>query len=306
MESSNNKAVILATIGGACLLLGSIIASNWVTVPADTDQTRESQPSPDMDRQTFSMDSAEIAPGSTTEWQRSILDSGPERRNITTNESSATSTRRDPSATLTGRFGMSLVEESLLTQQEGRSAEDVDAAIDRMVAEVLAETREDEYTVDDLQIVSTTDDSIRAYLNQASETIGEYGTHDLPDEITLFERAVRSSDESAYAQLEQIAGAYGQLRDAYLSIPVPTRYYRTHLNMVNVFNVLHTGILDMTAAESDPLRAYVRLQRYPDDIDGLNYALISMGMQVYENQELFSTNAEAAYFLTYLPNLNSN
>lgn len=306
MESSNNKAVILATIGGACLLLGAIVASNWVTIPADTGQSDEPQPAPDMDRQTFSMDSAEIAPESTTEWQQSILDNSPQRRNFTTSEPTATTTRRDPSATLTGRFGMSLVEESLLTQQEGRSQEDVEAAIDRMVAEVLAESRADVYTVDDLQVVRNTDENIRTYLNQAAITIDEYGTSDLPDEVTLFQRAVRDSDQSAYGQLEQVANAYAELRDAYLELPVPTRYYKTHLNMVNVFNVLHNGILDMAAAESDPLRAYVRLQRYPDDADGLNYALMSMGMQVYENQELFNPNSEAVYFMTFLPNFTSN
>ncbi len=292
MDTRNTKPVILATIVGMGLLLGSIVVSNRIDSPfAGQTEPERSMP----DRQTIATGEA---PGQRMQtWQDELLDTRPQRSYITVDETGEyVVPERDPNATLTGRFGVSLVEEILLSD-----GEDVDAAINRVVENIINETRDELYVVEDLQLTRTNDDAIKTYFNEAAETLQRHGIQNETNEMRIFSQALRTNDPDTYARLLPIAATYGDMRDALLELTVPTRYYETHLNLINTFNMLHNGLTDMAHTEEDPLRAYVRYQRYPDDMYGLSMSMVSMAMHVVKNDGLFDYYDTATFFFNYLP-----
>ena len=299
MQADSSKYTILASVVGSALVLIAIVAGNRIEVTQSPSVTGENTSAHTvMDRNIQTSETEQ-------NWEDNISASNRNARldqgNISDEEDERPIRTRDEiSQTVTGRFSVSLLEDTLLNQSGDATEEDVQDAIDNIVDQVIQETRANTYTLDDISVTRNTDENTRDYFNAAADVINQSDAVE-GDEMTLFNRMVERNDESARRSLERISASYLEMRDAYLELAVPTRYYKSHINIINVFTALGEGLSDMAAAEDDPLLAYVRMERYPDDADGLYYAMLSMGMHVYENQSAFSQNAEAAYFLTYLP-----
>ena len=306
MQADSSKYTILATVVGSALVLIAIVVSNRIET-TQSESVTESGTSPDRgierniqtspteqdweDDMLIQNQNARLAQGRVSEDEE---DTRPRR------------SREEISQTMTGRFSMSLLEETLLNQSGEATEEDVQAAIESIVDQVIQETRANMYTVDDIALTRNSDEATRDYFNAAADIILSQEAVVETDEMTLFNRMIEQNDDSAQQSLEHIATTYLDIRDAYLELTVPTRHYKAHLNIINVFTALGEGLTDMAAAEDDPLLAYVRMERYPDDADGLHYALLSMGMLVYDNEGLFEPNSDAVYFMTFLPNFTSN
>ena len=306
MQADSSKYTILATVVGSALVLIAIVVSNRIEVT-------QSQSTPEADDSTQrSVERNMHVSDADQDWEEDLV-----TRNQTTRltqsrisedeeDTRPRRSREEISQTMTGRFSVSLLEDTLLKQSGEATDEDIQAAIANIVDQVVQETRANMYTLDDIQVARNTDETTRDYFNAAADIILSQEEAIESNEMTLFNRMVEQNDESARQSLERIAASYLDMRDAYLELTVPTRHYKAHLNMINVFNALGEGLTDMAAADDDPLLAYVRMERYPDDADGLYYALLSMGMLVYDNENLFNPNSDAVYFMTFLPNFTSN
>lgn len=310
MQEKHTNSVVLAVIVGMCLVLGAVVVGGRVDTPFGFGSANDAAPEDTPEPEQQAVTSVDRDPANYDTWQEDLLSERSYRGRVQTSgtetdtptEPEAASEDRDLESTLTGQFSVALARDILLAE-EVDSEEEVNERINEMVDTIVAEAADDLYEMESVTVLETTDEATRTYFNAAGEAILEHDLRDIDNELALFSRAIQDEDPAAYADLERIATMYGDLRDAYLDTPVPTRFSETHLDLINVFHQLHNSLHDMANATEDPVRAYIRLERYPMVAESLLYTNASMGMYVELHESLFATDDPARYFLAYLPNL---
>lgn len=299
MEQRATTGVLLAVIIAACLLLGSLLYSNWKPFLNGEEATAPTTEMATPERVTTNTTS------DSEEWRSTLArtQTAPQPNTSNSADTPDPSSRPAPD-TLTAQFGNALATDVLFATDEEPSPEATQAAIDEVVADIIAQTREELYTENDIIVVPSTTENRVTYLNEVASTIQRLAVVDGPNEGDLFQRALEDGDVTAYAELRAISDVYADLRDAYLDIPAPEAYAKTHTDITNVFNMLHAGLRDIAAAPEDPLRAYIRSQRYLDDARGLNFSLMRLGAYTYQQQEQLAEDAPAWYFAQFLQDLD--
>ncbi len=184
-----------------------------------------------------------------------------------------------PPTTLTGRLGVSLVEDMLRVKIGGPVAKTTEQILQENVAEIRSTAITDDiYDIRDIRLgVDTSNDAIRTYGNALAEIVFRYNVHGLEGELDLlFNQVTSQGAVDNTRNLRALASMYKNYRDATLALVVPPQFARPHLDLINVYNALYLNIASMAEAEVDPLASLVRLRRYEEDVQGLGLALANI------------------------------
>lgn len=180
----------------------------------------------------------------------------------------------EPPTTLTGRFAEDFLE-GLITESAGRELTDEEkVAFAADAAADLAKAVPDKlYTRADLRIVADTSTTARREYGNTVGSILIAHNVESDSELEILKQALSSNNPELLAQLTTIANAYGRIVRDLAATPAPTSLAKEHLDLVNTFSIIETGIRAMGTTFDDPLKSLLRIQRYQEDAAGLFYAI---------------------------------
>jgi hypothetical protein len=217
----------------------------------------------------------------------------------------ATSTYTPPD-TLTGELGINFMESIIRARGYGPFGRSEEEVIGDTINILSTATAHELYDTPDIQIIRPWEDQDIA--NYANTVAGAILKNDLPNiegELYILQDILTSNNTGRITELNSLAEAYKQNRDAVLATPVPAFLVKEHLDLINTLHAIHKDIEAMAAAVDDPAFALLRLKRYEDDATGLGLALENMLMGLVEYSDLFTTNDPAMLFIMFSPNQNN-
>lgn len=210
-----------------------------------------------------------------------------------------------PPTTLTGQFGVSLMEGLIVAKGGGpvvRSEAEVVADLATELGKVASSDKI--YAVGDIIIVSdNSDQAIRSYGNELASILINESDVSLDNELLLLQDYLEAGEAGDPKKLQALAEVYKNYRDKTLTTPVPRRFVKEHLDLINVYHAMHKDIEAMTFFQKDPLLPFVRIKRYEDDVDGLSLALTNIYNAIVPYAKLFEINDPALLFANF-NNLN--
>lgn len=206
-----------------------------------------------------------------------------------------------PPETLTGQLGVSLME-GLITI---KGASSLGKTEEMVVAESIKKlekiaTADKIYDVRDIIITKdSSDEAIRTYGNTLANILITKSIPGLDNELLILKNQLESNDPKGKETLTALAGVYKDYRDSTLNTPVPERFVKTHLDLVNVYNAVYNDIETMTKASNDPMLPYVRLKRYEDDIQGMALAFTNAYNALVPYARVFKADDPAMVFANF-------
>ncbi len=206
-----------------------------------------------------------------------------------------------PPDTVTGQFGVALMEEVILAELGGPFTKETDQ-ITSDAAERLKKvvTNDTIYTIKDIRISSvSSDQTIREYGNALAKILLDSSDPNLRNEIVILAEFVTDKRTDNSEELQKIASIYKDYRDKTLALPVPRKFTKEHLDLVNVYHALYMNIDAMTKVNSDPVLPFLRLKRYEDDVAGLGLALRNVYDALVPYARVFSVDDEAVYLVNF-------
>ncbi len=194
--------------------------------------------------------------------------------------------------TLTKQLGISLME-GLITAKGGgpivRTQEQVVADLTKQISNtVSADTI---YQLSDITLTtSTSTDDIRLYGNTMASILINESAPGVDSEINLLKEYVEAGEAADPTNLKKIATVYKNYRDKSLATPVPRRFAKQHLDLINVYHAMTKNIEAMTVANEDPLLPLLRIKRYQEDVQGLALALNNLYVAIVPFASVFEQN----------------
>lgn len=205
--------------------------------------------------------------------------------------------------TLTGKTSISMMKNMLLTMSNPNLAGNEDMLANVTAERVLSEMNTTAITLEEVVVENRT---ARSYANEAANIILENDLVGMEHEITILNKALRSDDPTPhYQDLADLATMYQTITDELKQLGVPAELSEEHVYLVNAFNAMAGSLQDISQTESDPMRAYVRLNRYTEDVKYLEFAMQNLAFALIRTQESFQANDPALMFSTLLPDINS-
>lgn len=205
--------------------------------------------------------------------------------------------------TLTGKTSISMMKNMLLTMSNPNLAGNEDMLANVTAERVLSEMNTTTITLEEVVVENRT---ARSYANEAANIILENDLVGMEHEITILNKALRSDDPTPhYQDLADLATMYQTITDELKQLGVPAELSEEHVYLVNAFNAMAGSLQDISQTESDPMRAYVRLNRYTEDVKYLEFAMQNLAFALIRTQESFQANDPALMFSTLLPDINS-
>ncbi len=205
--------------------------------------------------------------------------------------------------TLTGKIGVSFIEEIILAkgyEEFGPSTEEV---IDSTVNTIIKSTEDKIYDIKEITIIKTTDSgSVRAYANAHASALIDNNVPDLRDPLVILKEVVDGKTDPGLKELETLSEVYRKIRDSVLRIPVPSTLAKEHLDLINIYNALHEDLKGMGKSGEDPLVALVRLRRYEDDTLALGLALQNLGRTLKKYNFEYTESDPSVVFLAFILN----
>ena len=208
--------------------------------------------------------------------------------------------------TLTRQLGVSLMEGLIAAKGGGavmRSESQVVADLTEQIGKTAASDKI--YELGDITMISSTaDDDIRTYGNEMASILINESAPGLESEIILLKNFVEAGEEADPTDLQTVAAVYKNYRDKSIAIPVPRRFAKQHLDLINVYNAMYKNIDTMTKTTEDPLLPFVRLKRYEEDVQGLSLALNNLYNAIVPHAKVFEMNDPAVLLVNFNnPNL---
>lgn len=214
-----------------------------------------------------------------------------------------------PPDTLTGKVGVSFMQNVLTAKTRGQVGRTNEQIITNTVNQIKTEGTKDKiYSVRDVSVTKdVSENSIKNYGNAMAKAITNNqidrkirSQMEILDDITK-NGVATEEDISDFKILSKIY--LGTLNDS-LNVPVPNIFLKEHLDLINVYNALYYDAEGMSEAVNDPLLALVRAKRFNDDSTGMRIALENMYLALEKSSYTFTTNDSALLFLSFAPNIN--
>jgi hypothetical protein len=208
-----------------------------------------------------------------------------------------------PPTTLTGRLGVSFVQEALEARTYGPFARTDEEIITDVVTELETETRISLYDTVDVSIVENwTTADIRNYANAMAGAIERNNVEGLDGELEILNDIIVKGNTERISELTKLALVYRRTRDDSLLVPVPSIFVKQHLDLINTYNAIYNSIDGMTLTINDPMVSLVRIKTYEDDALGLRLALENMYTALEPYANLFTVNDAGVMFAYFSPN----
>ena len=224
-------------------------------------------------------------------------------RNLTTvNIDQESSENYEIPDTLTAKASISLIKNMILSMGNEKLAQQSDTLAQVTAQRAIIEMRTEAVTLADIKTGNIT---ARNYANTAAEIILENDLQGMENEITLLNRALPEGEGGdSYEQLDRLATMYNNITDELAGLTVPPELAQEHVYLINAFNAMGASLTDMGQTEIDPMRTYIRLNRYTEDVKAMEFAMQNLAMALINTQEEFRPNDPALLFASLLPKVN--
>lgn len=281
-------------IAGAFLIGGALIVGSFVLSKNAADGSQEgSVVVATIERSHMNVDDTNN--DGVPDWQESLLRAEPII--IQSTSTSETEVYERPK-TVTGKFALTFFESLLRSKIYGAFGDTPEEVIDESTEALAKEAQDVLFIEDDLSIIESTDANIlRAYGNHIAQ-IALSQKSDTQNEAIILQDALRYNEPERLAELEPIATSYVSIVKQMLEAPVPKKYVRHHLNLLNAYNAIREDVRGMQKIYDDPLYTFIRVKRYPDDVLGMYNALSELFDALYLVDGIEFTNGEQGKALT--------
>ncbi|MFT5832001.1 MAG: hypothetical protein ACI9SY_000382 [Candidatus Paceibacteria bacterium] len=210
--------------------------------------------------------------------------------------------------TLTGQVGIGFIEDYFRSKTAGPFGNSQEEVVDRSVSVLTQQAIYDLYDTPDVTVLNSFEDAdILQYANTMALNITNNNISGGRGEVQLLSEALKqiNPEASIISELENIADAYKNMRDAALTIPAPAFAVKQHLDLINTYNALYQSISSMALSAEDPALALIRIKRYQDDALGLRIALENMYLLLEPYASLVKPNDPALLFVVFSSEFNS-
>lgn len=300
MDQNSNSKILGASIVGIAIVAGAFIAnrlSEGVAIPAEpnlyatvnTAPARTVLPVVDTDG------------NGIEDWQEELLP-------VKTIETpTAASAAYIPPDTLTGQFGINIMENILITKTAGGINETSENRIINTTINNATNQAGDKYfNITDIKVSSDiSGPAIRNYANAMALAFTGNSIKEQINEIDILRKSVSINgpqlQEKDIADLKLLTQMYKGTRDDFLKIPVPSVLIKQHLDLTNVVHSLYKDVEGFTKIDEDPLLSLIRLNRYQDDVEGLRFALENIYNAAVPYSSFIQKDDPAVFFINFSP-----
>ncbi len=203
--------------------------------------------------------------------------------------------------TLTGQTSVELLKQLMEARIYSLGRTDQQIA-DNAVESLVEGTEQIFYGVDDVIVLNTwTNEDIVNYGNSMASIIQQYNNPDLNDAATILLDIVRNDNYERIPELEAVADVYKAYRDNSLLVPVPSFLAKEHIDLINTYEAMFIDADALAKLKDDPLASLLRLERYIDDVTGLDLALENMYSALEPHASLFTMEDPAVLFVIFSP-----
>lgn len=205
--------------------------------------------------------------------------------------------------TLTGRLSINFFQNYVNARTSGPIGRSNQELIDDTTSRVVTEVTDKIYDTRDVSILETwTDTDIKNYANTMGGILLNSKASPVENELYILKDVVVYGKKERLPELSAIATDYGMYRDESLDTPVPKLFLKQHLDLINVYNALHSDLRAMSVVNVDPVLALMHVKRYEDDALGLAMGLTNMNDELKPYSQLFNEGDPAVFFSTFDPN----
>lgn len=126
-------------------------------------------------------------------------------------------------------------------------------------------TQQDKYTIANEKVSGSGTEALINYAGTAEHALAVNAVSTDKNELDYFSAAVNSNDIAALTSLKKIGAAYVADGPTLMAISAPQEVQYAHLELANSLTRVGNDITDMSAFNTDPLRAYLGLAAYQND-----------------------------------------
>lgn len=215
-------------------------------------------------------------------------------------DENASSTYKKPT-TVTGRFGVSFFEDMLRSKMYGVFGKTNEELAVTSAEKLRREAVDELFSEEDITFFETADKEVlRAYGNQVA-TILVTHQNDGESELYILQKYLRYENPEKLKELEPIALAYTTMVKDLLSMQVPTKYTKQHLDLLNALSAVREDVRGMQKVEEDAMYSLLRTKRYEDDVLGMGNAIKNLFNALYLGDEVRWTEGEPVLKLMKFP-----
>src|SRR6185369_9993557 len=156
------------------------------------------------------------------------------------------------------------------------------------------------YTTQDLDIVSSSNNSLHAYGNLVIQTLGAHPEASEQATLLAIDYAVEGGDKTQAAKLAKIGAAYKAAAQDLLKISVPQTLAPLHLQAVNDLTRTSATFTDMQSITTDPVRGLIALQTYESLMDEGARVFINIAQNLSKGGILFSKDEPGSAWAGFL------
>lgn len=292
---------------GAVLIGGAFFAHNKQTVDASIERTAIKASVGQNVR--MALNEVDTDGDGFPDWEEELRGTDPytfdEPVTVPTTTTAATDIEDEPyqrPTTVTDSFAETFLEK-IVRESAGRdlTPEAQSKLIGESISALESQVRDPLFTRTDIQVTSATDlAAAREYGNGVGTIITRHSLQN-ENELVIVERAFTQNDPAQLSALAPIEGAYRNMIRDLRALPVPSDLADEHLDLLNTMNMIASGLAAMQHSFDDPLAAFVRIQRYPDDAAGLFYAFENIRTALESRGVVYTTGEPGMLIFSFRP-----
>ncbi|MFM2424194.1 MAG: hypothetical protein RLZZ70_585 [Candidatus Parcubacteria bacterium] len=289
-----NKKVQGASLVGIALVLGSLVINN-LTTPHDARHTT-TQPqavTSKIDREYIAV--VDNNTDGIEDWREEFVITAP----IIVSEVSSSTVPFTVPETATDQIGIRLFESLLLSKTNNQAPQTTAELVGRTTDKVGNLAQDTLYTLSDVITVPLTPLAIRTYGNTMGQSLINHNVVGGDDELTIVQRALNTNSPAELEKLEPLSAMYKALRDDALNTPVPERFAKNHLDLINAYHTMHNNLENFKLIFDDPIMALLRIKRYQDDATALAITLNTVYRASSPYTSLFTADDPAMVFIAF-------
>jgi Flp pilus assembly protein TadG len=223
----------------------------------------------------------------------------------TTEESSTTDAAEQvpgiaaASGSLTDEFAQQFFGQYISQQTGDTDSQPTDADIDTYAQQAMQQfisdqQQPDKFSASDLNVASAGTVTMASYAASAQAAFASNTTNFPETGIEYFSDAVEKNDTTATSKLSQIGSAYSAIAQGLIAISVPSEAQYAHLEIINALSHLGDDFTDMSAINSDPLKAYVGFSAYQTDAASLAEGFSDMNV-IFTSENITLSPTDPGY-----------
>ncbi len=201
--------------------------------------------------------------------------------------------------TVTDQVGIQVFESLLKTKANLQFSQSNDEIITKTTSRISSLASDTLYTDKDIIVVPTDPVAIRRYANTMGQSLITNNVTGSEGELKIVYTALQTNNQTQLEALEPIAEMYMKLRDEALATPVPERFAKDHVILINAYHAMYRNITDFGLIFDDPMVALLRIKRYQDDATALALVLQEMYRNAAPFASLFTEDDPASVFVAF-------